>query len=246
MFGMSDPAQTLLQMRRYADEGRLEMAEVMAREFTEMMLARRGRDPSDERRLVEALALLVGIYSSRGKSKEAMSTYKVLKRHRSKMHNMEDTPGPQRIQERSSDLALLIEAAAHAGAWHPAKRALRRQRRLGRGMIAGIGSFATHGAPARTLKAIRKHVMTALDDAGPIIHKEGTMSLIPEGEDPVPILPILEWIGVTGVDDGGRVARYREEIRAIEAGEAASDARLAAAIASLTPSMDYHEYSGSR
>ena len=26
---MSDPAQTLLQMRRYADEGRLEMAEVM-------------------------------------------------------------------------------------------------------------------------------------------------------------------------------------------------------------------------
>ena len=92
MFGMSDPAQTLLQMRRYADEGRLEMAEVMAREFTEMMLARRGRDPSDERRLVEALALLVGIYSTRGKSKEAMSTYKVLKRHRSKMHNMEDTP----------------------------------------------------------------------------------------------------------------------------------------------------------
>ena len=48
-------------------------------------------------------------------------------------------------------------------------------------MIAGIGSFATHGAPARTLKAIRKHVMSALDDAGPIIHKEGTMSLIPEG-----------------------------------------------------------------
>ena len=41
--------------------------------------------------------------------------------------------------------------------------------------------------------------MSALDDAGPIIHKEGTMSLIPEGEDPVPILPILEWIGVTGV-----------------------------------------------
>ena len=155
-----------------------------------------------------------------------MSTYKVLKCIDRRCTTWRTPPGHNGCRNGVRISALLI---GHGSCRRLAtgEAGLRRQRRLGRGMIAGIESFATHGAPARTLKAIRKHVMSALDDAGPIIHKEGTMSLIPEGEDPVPILPILEWIGVTGVDDGGRVARYREEIRAIEAGEAASDAQLA-------------------
>ena len=44
MFGMSDPATVLTQMRRYASEGRLEMAEVMAGEMTERILAEKDRD----------------------------------------------------------------------------------------------------------------------------------------------------------------------------------------------------------
>ena len=33
MFGMNDPAQTLLQLERYVEEGRMEMSEVMATQF---------------------------------------------------------------------------------------------------------------------------------------------------------------------------------------------------------------------
>ena len=38
MFGMSDPNQTLAQMLRYFEEERYEMVEVMASEFTSMLL----------------------------------------------------------------------------------------------------------------------------------------------------------------------------------------------------------------
>ena len=43
MFGMNDPAQTLLQLERYVEEGRMEMSEVMATQFTEMYLAQKKR-----------------------------------------------------------------------------------------------------------------------------------------------------------------------------------------------------------
>jgi len=38
MFGMNDPAQTLLQLERYIEDGRMEMSEVMETQFTEMFL----------------------------------------------------------------------------------------------------------------------------------------------------------------------------------------------------------------
>ena len=44
MFGMSDPNQTLAQMLRYFEEERYEMVEVMASEFTSMLLANKQRD----------------------------------------------------------------------------------------------------------------------------------------------------------------------------------------------------------
>ena len=44
MFGMSDPNQTLSQMIRYFEEERHEMVEVMASEFTSMLLANKQRD----------------------------------------------------------------------------------------------------------------------------------------------------------------------------------------------------------
>ena len=38
MFGMNDPAQTLMQLENYIRDGRLEMSEVMATQFTNMFL----------------------------------------------------------------------------------------------------------------------------------------------------------------------------------------------------------------
>ena len=41
MFGMQDPSQTLHQIERYMQEGRLELSEVMATQFCDMMLAKK-------------------------------------------------------------------------------------------------------------------------------------------------------------------------------------------------------------
>ena len=45
MFGMQDPSQTLHQIERYVQEGRLELSEVMATQFCDMMLAKKKREP---------------------------------------------------------------------------------------------------------------------------------------------------------------------------------------------------------
>ena len=37
MFGMNDPAQTLMQLEGYIRDGRLEMSEVMATQFTDIV-----------------------------------------------------------------------------------------------------------------------------------------------------------------------------------------------------------------
>ena len=52
MFGMSDPNQTLSQMLRYLDM-RYEMVEVMASEFTSMLLANKQRDGAMQTLLVK-------------------------------------------------------------------------------------------------------------------------------------------------------------------------------------------------
>ena len=43
MFGMNDPTQTLMQLESYIRDGRLEMSEVMATQFTDMFLQNKKR-----------------------------------------------------------------------------------------------------------------------------------------------------------------------------------------------------------
>ena len=44
MFGMSNPEQVISQFERYAQEGRLEIAEVMSTELAERLLNEKKRD----------------------------------------------------------------------------------------------------------------------------------------------------------------------------------------------------------
>ena len=48
MFGMNDPAQTLMQLENYINDGRFEMSEVMATQFTEMLLNIKKRSNEDQ------------------------------------------------------------------------------------------------------------------------------------------------------------------------------------------------------
>jgi len=44
MFGMDNPGQVIPQLRQYAAEGRLELAEVIAAELVEVLLGKKKRD----------------------------------------------------------------------------------------------------------------------------------------------------------------------------------------------------------
>ena len=62
MFGMSDPTQTLLQLENYVKDGRLEMSEVMATQFTDMFLSNKKRTQSEQILLIRGLQILVTFY----------------------------------------------------------------------------------------------------------------------------------------------------------------------------------------
>ena len=47
MFGMNDPAQTLMQLEGYIRDGRLEMVEVMATQFTDTFLRNKKRSTQE-------------------------------------------------------------------------------------------------------------------------------------------------------------------------------------------------------
>jgi len=55
MFGMDDPVKVLNQLRHYVTDGRLEIAEVMAEELTNLLLSEKKRTMGNQELLVLAL-----------------------------------------------------------------------------------------------------------------------------------------------------------------------------------------------
>ena len=76
MFGMQDPSQTLHQIERYMAEGRLELSEVMATQFCDMMLARKKREPQDQIFLLKGLRLMCDVYLMRDKADQSLTSIK--------------------------------------------------------------------------------------------------------------------------------------------------------------------------
>ncbi|GIQ96993.1 MAG: hypothetical protein CM15mP3_00270 [Candidatus Poseidoniales archaeon] len=67
MFGMNDPAQTLMQLENYIKDGRMEMSEVMATQFTEMLLNIKKRSNEDQLMLVRGLQIMCDVLLIRNK-----------------------------------------------------------------------------------------------------------------------------------------------------------------------------------
>ncbi|MCH2644809.1 MAG: hypothetical protein MKZ54_05855, partial [Candidatus Poseidoniaceae archaeon] len=99
MFGMSDPNQTLSQMLRYFDEGRHEMVEVMASEFTSMLLANKQRDGAMQALLVKGIRILAEVLSIRKKHKLAIQATSVLLRVRKKLEKILTQSAPSLLEK---------------------------------------------------------------------------------------------------------------------------------------------------
>ena len=85
MFGMDDPAQTLIQLERYILDGRMEMSEVMATQFTEMFLMRKNRSADDQIMLVKGLRILCDVLVARDKGARAVASVGILLKERKKL-----------------------------------------------------------------------------------------------------------------------------------------------------------------
>ena len=233
MFGGGAPDQVLHQLQRYHEEGRDELAEVMSSDLTEKLLMRKDRDEDDQQVLVKGLTILAQILYSRSKFKRARSTIRILHAERRTLNK----------QSRQVDALILAEDYRLAGKIHAAagkksaaKKAFGKCQSQAPGHIAAALEAVELVGPA---KGLVKTLNNAAIAAGPVMMRGEYFILEPEG------LPPADANRVAAALKNEQTERINSEIQAITAGEQAANARLAAAIDTLKPTMDYHSYSKS-
>ena len=96
MFGMSNPEQVISQFERYAQEGRLEIAEVMSTELAERLLNEKKRDLQKQKYLVKTLRSNASILLNRKKFKLSKNASKMLKKQRKILNQMAKKNSSQR------------------------------------------------------------------------------------------------------------------------------------------------------
>ena len=85
---MSNPEQVISQFERYAQEGRLEIAEVMSTELAERLLNEKKKDLQKQKFLVKTLRSNASILLKRKKFKLSKNASKMLKKQRKILNQM--------------------------------------------------------------------------------------------------------------------------------------------------------------
>jgi len=233
MFGSGDPGQVLHQLERYHQEGRDELAEVMSSDLTEKLIVRKDRDEQDQEVLVKGLIILAQILYTRNKYKRARATVRLLHNERRTLNKKYRQVDPLTLAE---DYRLAGKIHAAAGKNSAAKKAFGKCQRQAPGHIAAALEAVETIGPT---KGLLKTLNAASSAAGPVLLRGEYFILEPEG------LPPADAKRVAAVLNNEQTVRINAEIQAITAGEQAANARLAAAIDTLKPTMDYHSYSKS-
>ena len=123
---MAGRARTLLkQLESYVKDGRLEMSEVMATQFTDMFLSQKKRDLNSQFFLVKGLRILCDVLLVRGKSSTATASAKILIRERKKLTSIiKQSPevSPEIIGPISEDFRRCANIFANANKHRLAKK----------------------------------------------------------------------------------------------------------------------------
>ncbi len=263
LFGMGDPATVIDQYRRYVQDGRFEISEVMASELSDLLLAKKGRSLTEQGHLVTALRDLASIQEIRTKWKESRAAAAMLVKARKKYVKLLKQNGFRAEANEASMLEAEDEVQrgrvrAREGALKSAlghyKRALKINPRF---IEAAYRPMEAHEQIKSSLKGAGKSAIKlskVLSDSGPVTRVGESFELHPEGAVAQPLNQLLvdleRWVSsnlllpqkpTTILSES--LANLRNQIGAIERGEQAANARLQAAIDSLEPSVDYHEYS---
>ena len=249
MFGMNDPAQTLLQLERYVLEGRMEMSEVMATQFTEMFLAQKKRTADNQIMLVKGLRILCDVFLAREKVKRAVASVKILHRERKKLIRMLKSGAPQLLEKMTppaEDYRRAGKIYAKAGKKGGAMKAFATCEKLSSGHVASaMEACQLLGYE----KKLVNRFLSTIKSAGPVILYNGKFLFqplhLPE-VDAQEVQAVLQEAIQSGVGSSDEcellINRIAEEISAIQRGEAAANSRLEAAMDLLKPQHDYYEY----
>ena len=239
MFGMNDPAQTLMQLESYIKDGRFEMSEVMATQFTEMFLSNKKRTPQEQIMLVRGLQILCDVLTLRQKYSLAVTAAKTLLRERKKV-----TQGSSNIGLIHTDLHRCAKSLALAGKRRKAKAYFTKANNSSNGCVAAAADGARFVTSDKKMIAT---FITALQNSGPVT-KSGQLFLVaPSNLTPVDAREILSLLSGFQFENNSQAleqaSRISREIEMIEKGEMAANAKLQSALDSLKPKHDYYEYS---
>ena len=246
MFGMSDPNQTLSQKIRYFEEERHEMVEVMASEFTSMLLANKQRDGAMQTLLVKGVRILAEVLSIRNKNKLAIQATSVLLRERKKLEKILSQTAPSLLSKLTpieQDYRTIGGVYAKAGKGSKAKKFFLKAHKDTPGNIAAVLAMCQiDGAKTKRCRQLANEVRSA----GPVILENGAYYLKPEhapGSQIDPVLAVLESCSHKHTECAEQAQRIRKECDEIANGIQAANERLQSAMDSLQPKHDYYQYS---
>lgn len=226
MFGAANPDQAISQLEAYHREGRSERAEVMASALVDQLMAQKPRDDNTQYLLVRGLRILAAVLNSRGKYKRARTTIGILHKQR----NILGKSTGHDFVSAAADYHLAGFIHSNAGKKRAAVKAFSKCEKLQPGHIAAALDLAEQCGNKKTLAKL-------VPLAGPVISKNGAFILEIESRPAADARRVGEVLG------GNVQSDIEAQIAAIISGEQAANARLQAAVDSLVPAHDYHEYS---
>ena len=248
MFGMQDPSQTLQQIERYMAEGRLELSEVMATQFCDMMLGKKKREPQQQIFLLKGLRLMCDVYLLRNKADQSMASIKRMHSERKALVKILQKHAPQMLtamQPEHEDHLRAGRLYAAAGKQRAASKSFAKCEKLSPGHLAAAQT-AVETLPN---KAHVERFLNAIVGAGDVIQSNGQFELQPQGSPAVPLDTVIATLNGAAVATPSHSDRCQAEQTRLEgqrsaiiAGEQAANARLQSALDSLQPKHDYYQY----
>ena len=260
---MGDPATVIDQYRRYVQDGRLEISEVMASELSDMLLSKKGKSLTEQGHLVTALRDLAKIQEIRTKWKESRAAASMLVKARKRYVRLLQSNGMQSKARAEKNAEAVDEVQrgrvrAHEGALRAALSHWKRARKVQPQLVEAFWRpLEAHEQIKSTLKGAGKiglSLAKVLTSVGPVNRVGESFQLQPENTEAQPLESLLSdlvrWLkpelalpakASVALDAAKR--ELNRQIASIEAGEQAANAKLQAAIDTLQPAIDYHEYS---
>ena len=189
-------------------------------------MAQKPRDDATQDFLVRGLRILAAVLNSRAKYKRARTTIAILHKQR----NILGKSLGHDFVTAAADYHLAGFIHSNAGKKRAAAKAFAKCEKLQPGHIAAALDLAEQCGNTKTLVKL-------VPIAGPVISKNGAFVLEIESRPPADARRIGQILG------GDVQSSIESQISAIISGEQAANARLQAAVDSLVPEHDYHEYS---